>query len=175
MIFPGARLGQVVGPQDPLRSGELADVRGDVFADLLFDLARLPSSSPCRVTNATIAWPVSSSDCATTAASATFSCATIADSTSAVESRWPETLITSSIAPDDPEVPVLVADRRVADEVRLRPETRPVGLDVALIVAVEGAEHRRPRPLRARAAPVLARRARRSVSSSTSAATPGSG
>jgi hypothetical protein len=38
--------------------------------------------------------PVSSSDCATTAASATFSWATIADSTSAVESRWPDTLIT---------------------------------------------------------------------------------
>ena len=34
-----------------------------------------------------------------TAASATFGCETIADSTSIVESRWPETLITSSIRP----------------------------------------------------------------------------
>ena len=62
-------------------------------------ISGVPSSSPWSVTNATIAWPVSSSDCATTAASATFSCATIADSTSAVERRCPETLITSSIRP----------------------------------------------------------------------------
>ena len=42
---------------------------------------------------------VSGSGSATTAASATFSCATIADSTSAVDSRCPETLITSSVRP----------------------------------------------------------------------------
>ena len=46
-----------------------------------------------------IAWPVSSSAWPMTAASATFSCETIADSTSAVESRWPETLMTSSTRP----------------------------------------------------------------------------
>ena len=51
------------------------------------------------MTKAQIAWPVSSSDWPITAASATFSWATIADSTSAVESRWPETLTTSSIRP----------------------------------------------------------------------------
>jgi hypothetical protein len=34
-----------------------------------------------------------------TAASATLPCETIADSTSAVESRWPETLTTSSMRP----------------------------------------------------------------------------
>ena len=68
--------------------------------------ARMPSTSsslgsvpPRRVTKAQIAWPVSSSDWPITAASATFSWATIADSTSAVESRWPETLTTSSIRP----------------------------------------------------------------------------
>ena len=55
--------------------------------------------SPSSVTNAQIAWPVSSSDWPITAASATFSCATIADSTSAVERRWPETLTTSSMRP----------------------------------------------------------------------------
>ena len=47
----------------------------------------LPSRSPFSVTKATIAWPVKLSGSATTAASATFSCATMADSTSAVDSR----------------------------------------------------------------------------------------
>jgi hypothetical protein len=59
----------------------------------------VPSIVPCSVTNAQIAWPVSSSDWPITAASATASWATIADSTSAVERRWPETLTTSSIRP----------------------------------------------------------------------------
>ena len=58
-----------------------------------------PSWSPESVTNAVIDWPVSSSCWPITAASATFSWETIADSTSAVESRWPETLMTSSTRP----------------------------------------------------------------------------
>ena len=59
----------------------------------------VPSRSPSRVTKAQIYWPVSSSAWPITAASATFGCETIADSTSAVERRWPETLITSSTRP----------------------------------------------------------------------------
>ena len=51
------------------------------------------------MTKAQIDWPVCSSVCPITAASATFGWETIADSTSAVESRWPETLITSSTRP----------------------------------------------------------------------------
>ena len=51
------------------------------------------------MTKAQIDWPVSSSVWPITAASATFGCETMADSTSAVESRWPETLITSSTRP----------------------------------------------------------------------------
>ena len=58
-----------------------------------------PSRSPSSVTKAQIAWPVSSSCWPITAASATLGCETIADSTSAVDSRWPETLITSSTRP----------------------------------------------------------------------------
>ena len=54
---------------------------------------------PDSVTNAVIAWPLSSSCWPITAASATRSCETIADSTSAVDSRWPETLMTSSTRP----------------------------------------------------------------------------
>jgi hypothetical protein len=49
------------------------------------------------VTNAAMACPVSSSDCPMTAASATLGCETIADSTSAVDSRCPE----SRAAPRD--------------------------------------------------------------------------
>jgi hypothetical protein len=52
-----------------------------------------------RVTYATTAWPVRSSAEAMTAASATAGCETRADSISAVDSRWPETLITSSTRP----------------------------------------------------------------------------
>jgi hypothetical protein len=62
-------------------------------------IASSPSRSPCSVTKAVICWPVSSSCWPITADSATFSCDTIADSTSAVESRWPETLMTSSTRP----------------------------------------------------------------------------
>ena len=93
-----AGLRQVVGPDDPLRARELADPLGDVLADL-GDSSSVPSCSPWRVTKAQIDWPVSSSAWPITAASATFGCETIADSTSAVESRWPETLITSSTRP----------------------------------------------------------------------------
>jgi hypothetical protein len=46
-----------------------------------------PIWSPCSVTKAQIAWPVSSSAWPMTAASATFSNDTIADSSSAVDRR----------------------------------------------------------------------------------------
>ena len=49
-------------------------------------------------------------------------------------------------AADHPEVAVLVAARGVADEVGRRAEALEVGLDEALVVAVERAQHRRPRP-----------------------------
>ena len=94
-----ARLGQVVGPDDPLRPGELADPLGDRLADALDRRLVAVRARPASVTNATIAWPVSSSCWPITAASATSAWATIADSTSAVDSRWPETLTTSSIRP----------------------------------------------------------------------------
>jgi hypothetical protein len=54
---------------------------------------------PSSVTKAAIAWPVSSSVWPITAASATLGWETSADSTSIVESRCPETLITSSMRP----------------------------------------------------------------------------
>ena len=57
------------------------------------------------VTNATIAWPVSASFRAATAASATSWWSTSALSTSIVEMRWPETFITSSTRPSSQKSP----------------------------------------------------------------------
>ena len=74
-------------------------IRAATVSRIPASTASVPSVSPWSVTNAQIAWPVCSSDWPITAASATMSWATIADSTSAVERRWPETLTTSSILP----------------------------------------------------------------------------
>ena len=55
---------------------------------------------PClMVTNAAIAWPLMSCGRPMTAASATAGWSTSADSTSMVETRWPEMFMTSSIRP----------------------------------------------------------------------------
>src|SRR4051794_18551750 len=54
---------------------------------------------PSSVTNAATDWPVSSSCCPMTAASATLPWETMADSISAVDMRWPDTLSTSSTRP----------------------------------------------------------------------------
>src|SRR3954453_14600148 len=115
-----ARLGQVVGPDDALGPREFADPLGNLLADVVAGVAvgrprfpiRLapcsrmsltrassPSRSPSSVTNAATDWPVSSSLWPMHAASATSECETIADSISAVDMRWPETLMTSSMRP----------------------------------------------------------------------------
>ncbi|SHV10454.1 Uncharacterised protein [Mycobacteroides abscessus subsp. abscessus] len=60
-----------------------------------------------RITKATIACPVVSSEAPTTAASATPSCPTSADSTSAVEIRCPEMFMTSSMRPRTQMAPSL--------------------------------------------------------------------
>ena len=52
-----ARLGQVVGPEDPLGARELADLVRDVLADV-GDRSSSPSRSASSETNATIAWPL---------------------------------------------------------------------------------------------------------------------
>src|SRR5437879_12083987 len=49
-------------------------------------------------------------------------------------------------APGYPEVLVLVAPGPVAGEVRAGAEPAEVGLNIAVGVVVEGAEHARPRP-----------------------------
>lgn len=74
--------------QDGLRLGDRAEHLRHVVAQ---GRSRSPSppDAPRRVTNAAMAWPDVSSLRPTTAASATASCETSADSTSAVEIRCP--------------------------------------------------------------------------------------
>ena len=62
---------------------------------------------PRKITKATIPWPVIASAAPTTAASATDSCETKADSTSVVEIRCPETFMTSSTRPSNQIAPSL--------------------------------------------------------------------
>ena len=161
----GARLRQVVGPDDPLRPRELADPLRRRARGSRRRARRRPRGRPRSVTKAQIAWPVSSSVWPITAASATFGWETIADSISAVESRWPETLITSSIAADDPEVAVVVlAARRRRRGRSRRAEALPVGLDEAVVApcracAASPATGRRstsrPWPSRSTSSPVV--------------------
>ena len=61
--------------------------------------SRSGSTSALSVTKAMIAWPVVSSFAPTHAASATVTWSTSADSTSVVDTRWPEMFITSSTRP----------------------------------------------------------------------------
>ncbi len=77
-----------------------------IWSETCFRRTSFGSSSPSaiasaerRITKATTAWPVASSDAPTTAASATYGCAAREDSISAVDRRWPETFITSSTRP----------------------------------------------------------------------------
>ena len=170
-----AGLGQVVGEDDGLGPGDGArSCCATCCRQLLAVLRRRLVARPCSVTKATIAWPVVSSLAPTTAASATAGWSTSADSTSVVEMRWPDTFITSSTRPEQPEVAVVVDLGAVAGEVAAL-EPAPVRLVVALGVAVDAAQHRRPRlgEREVAAAAPLDRLAR--ASSTTSAPMPGSG
>ena len=98
MIFPERVFGR--SPDQITRFGRASlPIRSATSSFSSPTISSLPSRSPSRVTKAQIACPVCSSLWPITAASATFGWETIADSTSAVESRWPETLITSSTRP----------------------------------------------------------------------------
>ena len=100
MILPERVLGSSGDDHDLARLGDRADLLLHVLAQLLDDvLAAVARRDSRRITNAQTAWPVVSSAAPTTAASATFGCETSADSISVVESRWPETFMTSSTRP----------------------------------------------------------------------------
>ena len=91
-----------------------------------------------------MAWPVTGSVAPTTAASATFGWETSADSTSVVEMLWPETSMTSSTRPSSHRSPS--SSFLAPSPAKYMPvEAGPVGLDVALVVAPDRAQHGRPR------------------------------
>ena len=92
-----------------------------------------------------IAWPVTVSLAPTTAASATAGWSTRALSTSVVEMRWPGHVHHVVDPAEQPEVALVVELAAVAGEVAAL-EAAPVGLLVALGVAVDAAQHRGPRP-----------------------------
>ena len=120
------------------------DVRAQHVARRLVVGAPARPGWPCRITNATTAWPVVSSDAPTTAASAVHGCAT-SDGLD-LGGREPVARHVHDVvdAAEQPDVAVFVAAGAVAGEV-LVAELLPVGLLEALGVAPDAAEHRRPR------------------------------
>ena len=126
------------------------------------------------MTKATIAWPVVASVAPTTAASATDGCETSADSTSVVEMLWPGHEHHVVDPAEQPDVAVVVLLRAVAGEV-LALEARPVRVEEPLVVAPDGAQHRRPRLGEHQVAAAAVRAPRCASSSTTSAEMPGSG
>ncbi len=120
--------------------------------------ASVASLPPRRMTKAKIDSPLTSSGCPTTAASAT---ARVRDQR-ALDLRGAQTMprdVHDVVnAAEQPVVPLLVALAAVAGEVLAR-EAAPVGLLVALGIAVDAAQHRRPR-LREHQVAALAKRDR---------------
>ena len=173
MILPAAGLGQVVGEDDRLGPAERADLGGHVVAQLLAALRRSGSASAFRVTKAMMAWPVVG--------------VVGADDgrlghRRVVDQRRLDLGGRDAVARDvhdvvdpaeQPEVAVVVELGAVAGEVPAL-EPAPVRLLVALRVAVDAAQHRRPRAGEREVAAADRRPAGRS-SSTTSAAMPGSG
>ena len=117
MIFPERVFGTSAVQMIRFGPCELADPVRHLLAHLLSSSSSPSSRSPSRITNAAIAWPVSSSCWPITAASATLGCDDDRRLDLAVDSRWPDTFDHVVHTADDPEVAVLVAARRVAYEV----------------------------------------------------------
>src|SRR3954451_10599629 len=88
------RLGQVGRPNHPLGPGELADPLGYGLADVLDEVVVALVLLALESHEGADRLPAVLSDCPITAASATRGWWTMAFSISAVDMRWPETLIT---------------------------------------------------------------------------------
>ena len=155
-----ARLGQVVGPDDPLGAGELADPLGDRRADALdLELVAVPSTVALQRHERDDRLP---GVLVVLADHRGLGHVGVGDDRR-LDLRGGEAVpgdVDDVVdAPDHPEVAVGVAARGVADEVGLLAEALEVGLDVALLLLVERAQHRRPRAASARAGPGRARSA----------------
>ena len=142
-----ARLRQVVGPDDPLRAGELADALGDVLADVVDEVVRRPRGRPraSRTPRPPGRSPRRSGRCTPPRPRA--GCDTIARLDLRRRHAVAGDVDHVVDAPDDPEVVVVVLARGVADEVRVVAEPLEVRLDVAVVVAEERAQHAGPRLL----------------------------
>ena len=174
MILPERVFGQLLGEEDRLRLRDRADQLGRRGRAARRRARRSVRCPPRRITNAAIAWPVVASSLPTTAASATAGWSTSADSTSVVLMLWPDDEHDVVDAAEQPEVAVVVALGAVAREV-LAVEAAPVRVAVALGIAPDAAQHRRPRAGRARGSPRPGSRPASPASSTMSASMPGSG
>ena len=87
MIFPERVFGRSCAQIIRLGRANLP-IRVATWSEICPSRRSSPSSSPWSVTKAQIDWPVSSSAWPITAASATYSHDTMADSSSAVDSFW---------------------------------------------------------------------------------------
>ena len=130
-----------------------------------------PSSPPFSVTNATIAWPV----CASIRPQNRLGHRGVVDEGALdLDRRDPMAGdVHHVVHPAEEPVAVLVDPCAVAREVHAV-VARPVGLDVALVVAVDPAQHRRPRLAQDQVAPPPGPTSR-PCSSNTAASTPGKG
>lgn len=98
-----ARLGQPRHEAHACGPRQRAEVIGHHLADLGLELPRLGrvghGAASARHHEAIATWPFSPSATPTTATSATFAWPEMASSISRVPSRWPATLMTSSVRP----------------------------------------------------------------------------
>ena len=98
MILPERVLGRSSAQMIRLGRASLP-IRSATCSRISSTSSSVPSRSPSSVTNAQIAWPGVLVGLADHRRLGDLAVETIADSTSAVDSRWPETLITSSMRP----------------------------------------------------------------------------
>ena len=147
MILPLRVFGQILGPDDPLRPRELADPFGDGRR-----------GSPRSICVGALGVALERDEGADRLAGLLVGLADHGrlgdglvgdDRRLDLSGREPVARDVDDVVDpaDHPEVAVPVLARRVADEVGLAAEAAEVGLDEALVVLVERAQHRRPRAL----------------------------
>src|SRR5215217_2322105 len=139
-----ARLGQVVGPDDALGPRELADALGHVIADVLHELVRAVAVARERHEGGHGLARV----LVLLADHRSLGHLLVGDDRGLDLGRGhPVARDVEHVvdAADDPEVAVLVLAGRVTDEVHVPAELVPIGLDEAVVVAVERAQHPGPR------------------------------
>src|SRR5436190_19507468 len=143
--LPRARLGQIARPDDALGPGQLADPLGHVLADLALDLvgALEVALEGHERGYGLAAVLVRLADAGRLGHLGMRDDRRLDLGGGETVARDVDDVVD---APDDPEVAVGVLARGIADEVDLTPELLEVGLDEALVLPVESAQHPGPRP-----------------------------